>query len=87
MYGWFIFMKLWDFGSSGGIICKYVDFGGKGGGWVNVIIIGILVIDGLIEVDGGFVGYEGGGGFGGSIFVWVFWMWVIFYMINIYFWF
>lgn len=60
---------MWFYGSSGGIISNIFDFGGKGGGRVNVIVMGILVINGLIEVDGGFVGEEGGGGFGGSFFV------------------
>lgn len=69
MYGWSTLMTPWDFGSSGGTTLKGGDLGGKGGGRVNVTVVGILVINGSIEADGGSVGKEGGGGSGGSLFV------------------
>jgi hypothetical protein len=69
MYGWTTLMKPWFYGSSGGTTRKYADLGGKGGGRVNVTVVGILVINGSIEADGGSVGEEGGGGSGGSLFV------------------
>lgn len=69
MYGWSTLMKPWDFGSAGGTTEKGVELGGEGGGRVNVTVVGILVVNGSIEADGGSVGEEGGGGSGGSLFV------------------
>lgn len=69
MYGWSTLMKPWDFGSSGGTTVKNADLGGKGGGRMNVTVVGILVINGSIEADGGSVGNDGGGGSGGSLFI------------------
>lgn len=69
MYGWSSLMEPWHFGSSGGTTQENADLGGKGGGRVNVTAMGILVVDGSIEADGGSVGEEGGGGSGGSLFV------------------
>ncbi|XP_024388875.1 uncharacterized protein [Physcomitrium patens] len=69
MYGWSTLMQPWFYGSSGGTTSNTSDLGGKGGGRVNVTVMGILVINGSIEADGGSVGEEGGGGSGGSLFV------------------
>ena len=69
MYGWSTLMIPWDYGSSGGTTQKYADLGGKGGGRMNVTVVGILVLNGSIEADGGSVGEVGGGGSGGSLFI------------------
>ncbi|KAG0606930.1 hypothetical protein M758_9G180200 [Ceratodon purpureus] len=69
MYGWTTLMKPWFYGSSGGTTRKNADLGGKGGGRVNVTVVGILVINDSIEADGGSVREEGGGGSGGSLFI------------------
>lgn len=69
MYEWEMFVMLWNYGSCGGIMEEEkVELGGVGGGCI-VIIMGVLCINGIIEVDGGFVDVWGGGGFGGIIVI------------------
>lgn len=68
-YAWTTLEDPWSFGSNGGTTNENKDFGGKGGGRINVTVTGILVVNGSIEADGGSVGEEGGGGSGGSLYI------------------
>lgn len=68
-YSWSSLQKPWSYGSKGGSTSQEVDYGGSGGGRVNITVIEYLVVDGFLLADGGDAGVKGGGGSGGSIFI------------------
>ncbi len=68
MYNWSTLHRPWNYGNTSKIACSSDDLGGKGGR-VNVIVTKILVVDDSIEVDGGYVNEDGGGGLGSSLYI------------------
>ncbi|XVF89135.1 hypothetical protein PTKIN_Ptkin19aG0106100 [Pterospermum kingtungense] len=68
-YSWSSLQKPWSYGSKGGTTSKEVDYGGRGGGRVKMLIKELLEVDGSLLADGGDGGTKGGGGSGGSIHI------------------
>ncbi|CAM8961294.1 unnamed protein product [Rhodiola kirilowii] len=69
-YSWSSLQKPWSYGSQGGSTSREIDYGGKGGGRVKMVIEKLLDVNGSILADGGSGGgNKGGGGSGGSIYV------------------
>jgi hypothetical protein len=66
MYNWSTLHQPWNYGNTSRTARSNEDIGGKGRGCMNVTIIRILVVDDSIEVDGGYVNEDGGGGLGSS---------------------
>ncbi|XP_022750129.1 uncharacterized protein LOC111299295 isoform X6 [Durio zibethinus] len=68
-YSWSSLQDPWSYGSKGGTTSKEVDYGGRGGGRVKMLIKGLLEVNGSLLADGGDGGSKGGGGSGGSIYI------------------
>uniref|UniRef100_A0A7N0V003 DUF8003 domain-containing protein n=1 Tax=Kalanchoe fedtschenkoi TaxID=63787 RepID=A0A7N0V003_KALFE len=68
-YSWSSLQKPWSYGSQGGSTSKEIDYGGKGGGRVKMVIDKLLDVNGSVLADGAGGGNKGGGGSGGSIYV------------------
>ncbi|KAI3904002.1 hypothetical protein MKW92_018351 [Papaver armeniacum] len=66
-YGWSALDKPWSYGSKGGTTSRETDFGGDGGGRIEIVVKGFLEVNGSILAKGGDGGHQGGGGSGGSI--------------------
>ncbi|KAJ7554138.1 hypothetical protein O6H91_06G127300 [Diphasiastrum complanatum] len=69
VYAWSALWSPWSYGSRGGSTPVNGNFGGGGGGRVNVTVENVLEVNGHIDADGGSGGIKGGGGSGGSILV------------------
>uniref|UniRef100_A0A7N0RD06 DUF8003 domain-containing protein n=1 Tax=Kalanchoe fedtschenkoi TaxID=63787 RepID=A0A7N0RD06_KALFE len=68
-YSWSSLQEPCSYGSKGGSTSKEIDYGGKGGGRVKMVIDNLLDVNGSVLADGGCGGNKGGGGSGGSIYV------------------
>ncbi|XP_021835931.2 uncharacterized protein [Spinacia oleracea] len=68
-YVWSEVDEPWSFGSRGGTTSKEEDYGGGGGGRIRLNLAGLIELDGSLLADGGTSGIKGGGGSGGSIFI------------------
>lgn len=68
-YSWSFLQKPCSYGSRGGTTSKEAEYGGLGGGRVNMEIVESVVVEGSILADGGDGGNKGGGGSGGSIYI------------------
>ncbi|KAL8107077.1 uncharacterized protein LOC141670433 [Apium graveolens] len=69
VYAWSTLSKPWSYGSKGGGMSAEHQFGGSGGGRVNLVGGDIIYLNGSVMAEGGDGGSEGGGGSGGSIIV------------------
>ncbi|KAJ7530030.1 hypothetical protein O6H91_15G075800 [Diphasiastrum complanatum] len=69
VYAWSLLCTPWSYGSRGGSTSLDGDFGGGGGGRVNITVETLLEVNGMIDADGGSGKSEGGGGSGGSVVV------------------
>lgn len=69
-YSWSSLQTPWTYGSKGGTTSKEGDFGGGGGGRVQLDARnGEVQVNGMVLADGGDAGLKGGGGSGGSIYI------------------
>ncbi|CAM6085481.1 unnamed protein product [Calypogeia fissa] len=68
-YDWSTLSCPWGYGSQGASTSKTGNYGGPGGGRVNITAFGVLQVDGLVDADGGSGGEYGGGGSGGSVMI------------------
>ncbi|KAA8521316.1 hypothetical protein F0562_011989 [Nyssa sinensis] len=68
-YSWSSLQKPCSYGSKGGTTSKEVDYGGGGGGRIQLEIVKFVEVNGSLLADGGDGGTKGGGGSGGSIFI------------------
>lgn len=68
-YAWSTLGKPWSYGSKGGTTSREVDYGGGGGGMVQLLVSKLLEVNASVLADGGDGGTRGGGGSGGSIFI------------------
>ncbi|XP_010526074.1 PREDICTED: uncharacterized protein LOC104803741 [Tarenaya hassleriana] len=69
VYAWSSLETPRSYGSRGGSTSNEVDYGGGGGGTVEMEIPGNLDINGSVLADGADGGVKGGGGSGGSIYI------------------
>lgn len=67
VYEWDTLTEPWSYGSRGGTSDKERDLGGGGGGRVAITVSDTLLLNGIVEANGGSVGEQGGGGSGGSV--------------------
>ncbi|KAG9452480.1 hypothetical protein H6P81_005384 [Aristolochia fimbriata] len=68
-YAWTNLAQPWSYGSKGASRLHDEQFGGDGGGRVNLTVKDILYVNGSVSAEGGDGGTQGGGGSGGSIVV------------------
>ncbi|XP_047307889.1 uncharacterized protein LOC124911450 [Impatiens glandulifera] len=69
VYAWASLNQPCSFGSKGGTTSREVDYGGKGGGRIWLLIESFIDVNGVFLADGGDGGTKGGGGSGGSIYI------------------
>ncbi|GAV89383.1 hypothetical protein CFOL_v3_32800, partial [Cephalotus follicularis] len=69
VYSWQALSKPWSYGSKGGGTSAKNKFGGKGGGRIKIQVKNMLYLNGSVIAEGGYGGLKGGGGSGGSIYV------------------
>ena len=67
VYAWSTLTKFQSYGRRGGTTSREGEFGGGRGECLNIIVKRILNVNGFISADGGYGGFMGGGGSGGSI--------------------
>ncbi|XP_027079701.2 uncharacterized protein [Coffea arabica] len=68
-YGWSYLQDPCSYGSKGGTTNREVDYGGGGGGIIQMKVLKLLEVNGSLLADGGDGGSKGGGGSGGSIYI------------------
>lgn len=68
-YSWATLQRPESFGSGGGSTSKESDYGGLGGGIVNMVVHKVLEMNASLLAEGGDGGTKGGGGSGGSIYI------------------
>ncbi|XP_068650763.1 uncharacterized protein [Aristolochia californica] len=68
-YAWTNLAEPWSYGSKGASRSHDEQFGGDGGGRVNLTVKGVLYVNGSVSAEGGDGDAQGGGGSGGSIVV------------------
>ncbi|KAJ7952625.1 Glycine-rich protein [Quillaja saponaria] len=69
VYAWSTLSAPWSYGSKGSGTSSEKPYGGKGGGRIKLLVKDTLYLNGSVTAEGGDAGPEGGGGSGGSIFV------------------
>ncbi|KAJ9555936.1 hypothetical protein OSB04_010550 [Centaurea solstitialis] len=68
-YSWSSLEMPWSYGSKGGTTSKEADYGGGGGGRIQLLVQWHVEINGSLLAEGGGGSVRGGGGSGGSIFI------------------
>ncbi|KAK2968224.1 hypothetical protein RJ640_027356 [Escallonia rubra] len=69
-YSWSSLDEPWSFGSKGGTTSREEeDYGGEGGGRIQIEVVNNVDARGRLLADGGDGGIKGGGGSGGSIYI------------------
>ncbi|RRT50481.1 hypothetical protein B296_00039972 [Ensete ventricosum] len=69
VYAWSTLSKPWSYGSKGGSTSAEKQYGGDGGGHIELKVSDTLQLDGFVTAEGGMGGLKGGGGSGGSIVI------------------